>query len=596
MPLWALLAIATRIVVAAGGGEASSPAAIAAAEAANLENIRISYYLGWIWAAIIGALLSYRLTLAGIRYIRTIACLNNEEQRYFAAPSETCSKIKKHIIDAPLFRKRHHREFNLSAAINMGTLPSRFQTLFLAGYLGMNVAFCVISIDWSGKQAAVLTELRNRTGVLAVVNMMPLFILAGRNNPLIRLLDISFDTYNLVHRWIGRIVVLEAITHTLAWTISKVNTAGWSAVGKSMASSQLIMTGTVGVAAFLGLLCHSPSPIRHAFYEAFLHVHIALATLAVIAVWVHLKTLPQQSILLAVIVFWIVERLTRIYTIVRHNVGNGGTTAEIEALPGDAVRVTLKLARPWRFQPGQHIFLYIPSIGLWTSHPFSLAWSEEEDSLNPEKSIALTQQDVLARRKTAMSLIVRRRTGFTEKLYKRADASPGGKFTVSALVEGPYGSQSLDSYGTVLLFAAGVGITHQVPHVRALVAGYASSTIATRRIVLVWIIQSPEHLEWIRPWMTSILGMEKRREALKILLFVTRPRSTTEIHSPSASVQMFPGKPNVRALVEAEAERQVGAMAVSVCGTGGLSDEVRRAARGVGEGRSVEFVENAFSW
>lgn len=42
--------------------------------------------------------------------------------------------------------------------------------------------------------------------------------------------------------------------------------------------------------------------------------------------------------------------------------------------------------------------------------------------------------------------------------------------------------------------------------------------------------------------MTKILAMEKRREVLKILLFVTRPGSTKEIHSPSSTVQMFPGR------------------------------------------------------
>ena len=45
---------------------------------------------------------------------------------------------------------------------------------------------------------------------------VPLFLLAGRNNPLIPLLNISFDTYNLIHRWFGRIVILEALAHTLA--------------------------------------------------------------------------------------------------------------------------------------------------------------------------------------------------------------------------------------------------------------------------------------------------------------------------------------------------------------------------------------------
>lgn len=40
--------------------------------------------------------------------------------------------------------------------------------------------------------------------------------MAGRNNPLISLLNMSFDQFNLLHRWLGRIVVLEALAHTVA--------------------------------------------------------------------------------------------------------------------------------------------------------------------------------------------------------------------------------------------------------------------------------------------------------------------------------------------------------------------------------------------
>lgn len=154
----------------------------------------------------------------------------------------------------------------------------------------------------------------------------------------------------------------------------------------------------------------------------------------------------------------------------------------------------------------------------------------------------------------------------------------------------------MTSYGTVMLFAGGVGITHQVPHVRNLLAGFANGSVATRKVVLVWVIQAPEHLEWIRPWMTSILSMDKRRDALRIMLFVTRPRSTKEIHSPSATVQMFPGRPNIETMIDLEIESQVGAMGVSVCGSGELSDDVRAAVRRRQHVSNIDFVEEAFSW
>jgi hypothetical protein len=41
-------------------------------------------------------------------------------------------------------------------------------------------------------------------------------LFAGRNNPLIGLLGISFDTFNLAHRLMGRVVILESLAHSIA--------------------------------------------------------------------------------------------------------------------------------------------------------------------------------------------------------------------------------------------------------------------------------------------------------------------------------------------------------------------------------------------
>ena len=101
-----------------------------------------------------------------------MACLNNDTQRYFVAPSQAFASFKKHLIYAPVFSKRHNREFKLSAAVNVGTLPTRLQLLFLMAYFGTNVVFCVVSITWDGAFATVCQQLMNRTGVLAVVNMV----------------------------------------------------------------------------------------------------------------------------------------------------------------------------------------------------------------------------------------------------------------------------------------------------------------------------------------------------------------------------------------------------------------------------------------
>ncbi len=213
-------------------------------DAANSNHAFYNYFF-IICASLVVVMAAWRVILESVRYVRTLTCLNNPTQHYFSRPSPMFASFKQKLLYAPLFRKRHNREFQLSAAVNIGTLPTRLQLLFLVFYLGTNVAFCVVSIHWDQSLSIVLREFRNRSGILAMVNMIPLFIMAARNNPLIAWLNISFDTFNLLHRWFGRIVILEALVHTGAWTAARVTQTGWSAVLNSFRTDPMIMFGLI---------------------------------------------------------------------------------------------------------------------------------------------------------------------------------------------------------------------------------------------------------------------------------------------------------------------------------------------------------------
>ena len=175
-----------------------------------------------VLASFLVILAAYRAVTWANRYIRTLVCLNNSTQSYFRKPNLNLAGIIQHLLYAPLFRKCHSQEISIGSS-GMGTLPSRLQALFLTGIIGVNVAFCVLGMEWHGKEQNICNQLRNRTGTLAVANMLPLVIMGGRNNPLIGLLHISFDTFNLVHRWFGRIVAIETVAHMIAFSVYKVD-------------------------------------------------------------------------------------------------------------------------------------------------------------------------------------------------------------------------------------------------------------------------------------------------------------------------------------------------------------------------------------
>ncbi|PGH35425.1 hypothetical protein GX50_01763 [[Emmonsia] crescens] len=581
----------------------------------KLDNLLTQILCGSLGAACVVVLVA-RFAQMWHAYMRRItsAHATPRQQRYWAtAESALWADVKKHLVYAPLGRKRHNREFKLSEAVNVGTLPSRLHTILLTSYFMSQIAYITI-LDYNvNEKAALIAELRGRSGVLALLNMIPLVILAGRNNPLIRILHVSFDTYNLLHRWIGRIVIIESVIHTLAWSANSINAVGWSKTIYELGSNGFFMGGLLGTIAMVLLLLHSPSPIRHAFYETFLHLHMLLVFLAIAGIYMHLHLdgLPQLPWLQFIMAFWAAERLVRFLRLVYLNVSrrHGITRVMVEALPGEASRVTFFLPRNTRIHPGSHVFAYLPKISLWMSHPFSVAWTENGKYLKPQTfsnpSFQKREPDIdqsvnYGTQPTNVTLVMAARTGMTRKLYERALAAPDNILYTTGFIEGPYTahpSSFFGSYGTVVLFSGGAGITHHLMQVRELLEGAQNGTIATRRIHLIWSVRTTEQLMWVGGFMDYLLQLPLRREMLVTKLFISKPRSHKDIKSPSGTLLMFEGRCRPHVIIDEAMENHVGATAVSVCGPGAFADEVRAAVRKrVGSGPVIDFVEESFTW
>lgn len=568
----------------------------------------------WLWWTLGGlalALLVFRLGVLGWTWFRQMATMSlpGRRQNYWKRRQWSWMPgLKKHLIYAPLWKKRHARELRLSSALNVGTLPSRFQSLVLAVYLTSNLAYMFV-LDWSDpNKYALCAELRGRAGELALVNMVPLIILSMRNNILIKLTKISFDTMNLLHRWIGRMVVIDAITHACAWATVQTAAGGWRSVFDKLLHNTFIASGAAGLLCMtvLGLL--ATGPIRHAFYETFLATHITLAFAIFACTLIHCisaqvpGSLPQLPWIVAILLLWFAERLARIVRLVYRNCSERGYTwALAEPMPGEVTRVTMHLPRYIDIKPGSHAYLRFAGINPWESHPFSIAWVKH----HPDASLLPTGEKELMGReklvKTTVSFIIGAHTGMTRKLYNTAVTAKQPAIRLRAAFEGPYaGHHCLDSYGHLVLFAGATGITHQLSYLRPLMEGFDKGTVSARRITLVWAVRDQEALLWCKAWLNEMLGLSERGEdILQVNVFVTRPsaRASDLVVGQSRLVRMFPGRPNVRTLLRKEVREQVGAMCVTVCGPGSLADDVRAAAREVlDQGTVVDFVEESFSW
>lgn len=142
----------------------------------------------------------------------------------------------------------------------------------------------------------------------------------------------------------------------------------------------------------------------------------------------------------------------------------------------DAVHLHVRLSREWAHRAGQYVYLCVPGVSRTSFlqlHPLYVAWWYREGGFD------------------YAVFIVKKYQGFTRQLVecRSNDSDTTGHFT--ALIKGPYGRElKLDLYGTVLLFATGIGIAGQLSYVSQLLRDYQSYETKTRRIALFWQVRS----------------------------------------------------------------------------------------------------------
>ncbi|KAN0070070.1 hypothetical protein V8E54_011651 [Elaphomyces granulatus] len=290
---------------------------------------------------------------------------------------------------------------------------------------------------------------------MATINLMPLVILTGRNNPLIPLLGVLFDSWNFFHRSLARIVVVPKVQAE----------GGWAALPNYLAHDHHLYM-SVSVVQWFGNKLYTASyddtvkvwdvsthanatcvrTLRHrskidVMARSDFHENLLITRFlwACVFLWLRLDGFEAQLYLLIALVLWVLEHFTRLAILLFRISGENHSVANIRALPGDAMRITSKVARPWTLRPGQRLYLYISLalVGWWTSHPFSVAWSETEQTLIDEKRIVMTRRGILALQKTAISLLVRcRRTGFTDQLYEHAEKALAASYHCAPSLKG----------------------------------------------------------------------------------------------------------------------------------------------------------------
>ncbi|KAI9736728.1 MAG: hypothetical protein M1834_000932 [Cirrosporium novae-zelandiae] len=179
---------------------------------------------------------------------------------------------------------------------------------------------------------------------------------------------------------------------------------------------------------------------------------------------------------------------------------------------------------------------------------------------------------------TSLSLLLKAQTGLTKKLIDYSE--PEESFLV--WIDGPYGSPlNVGDYGSVVMFASGIGIAAQMPYIKELLDGYRNCTVRTRSIHLLWQLTRQTDQEWVLEWMDELLVQDEGPYILHISIFDPdlEPGVSAKPYGLHNRIWKFSGLIDVRQQLLGAITSQKGRMLVTVSAHDAMRDAVRKAVK-----------------
>lgn len=368
---------------------------------------------------------------------------------------------------------------------------ARFEAILLLLFLAGNV----LPIAIGTKNTSVM----KRMGTMSVINLVPL-ALGSHMNLIASWWRIRPQSYERMHRWVGKVAILEGLIHSVMAAVSKLPRSP-PAVTAAIVLATIFLTSNVFV--------------RRHLYEVFLKLHLILAGALVIAIWLHTKPskvleVPKVYPFTAA-VLWLSTRLFRLVNLLYRNfryrnlLPRCHSHGTVMQLP-DAFHICIKLARPWEEpRAGQWVYITFPvrPSAIFQCHPFVVAWwyksgdagEEIPGGARPDTVVFIGQpkngftQDIFRAGREAELREMTKNTG-TRELNGCVCTTIDEPVRMRAIVEGPYGEElDFSSYGTVVLIATGVGIAHQTAYARRLLEEHHKWNTKTKRVALFWELE-----------------------------------------------------------------------------------------------------------
>ncbi|KAI4754234.1 hypothetical protein E4T52_13652 [Aureobasidium sp. EXF-3400] len=351
----------------------------------------------------------------------------------------------------------------------------------------------------------------DRVGILAYA-LTPLSILLSSRESILSLLTgLPYQSFNFLHRWLGYIIVVQSVLHTIGWTVIEAKLyQPQPTVAREWIKQLYMIWGCVAmIILFLLFALSTPWAIRLTGYEFFRKSHYVLAMVYIGACIGHWDKL--SCYLVPALIVWFIDRGARLVrtAILHYTVLPGGevafgpakaSTTVFSDPQGDVVRLDFVHSHD-AWAVGQHFYLCFPESSIWQSHPFTPL------SLPIHDDVTCGVQH---------SYIFRAKGGETKRVAqlaaKKLQQAGGVTPLTSVILTGPYGDKMTThlTQDVNILCVAGVllGLAYRPRSVK-------------RKVSLVWAIRQKADVAWVQPELDRLRQLAKSID-LTIRIFVTR--------------------------------------------------------------------------
>jgi predicted ferric reductase len=383
-------------------------------------------------------------------------------------------------------------------------------------------------------------------GSLSAGNTLFLVATATRNSVFTWLIGMTFDQALIYHRFIGRLTVVISLIHSALHYEHILN----------QTSERITVTGLSALSCGIVIFATSLNYVRRKLFNVFFWSHFAFLGF-IVGMYLHAAA-ARPFIWASVACYGVDKFLALVWTQLPRRTTKfekvGDRTAHVQ------FRKTPLMKMLGRYKVGQYVFVNFPELSVHEWHPFSVASSPNDDSVD---------------------IYIRALGDHTKKIVDYAESCAAENEQALIRSDGPYGDLSFNycRYGNLLLVGGGIGITPIISVLKDIYGDQGNAKRSKpvhciRNVTLVWIMprasEASLFLEMLNQFRLKSLE-DPLAPALNLAIHITR--DDENCNNP----QIVHGKPNFEDVISQCVDEMSDfsrSMLVFACGPGSMVNQL----------------------